>query len=386
MMAKRPLPKKLLVAIAMVLSFVLPNPPVAFATPSAWAEETVSEALALRFVPDTVSHDYQDNISRIDFCSIALNFLGFQYGFYTNNAQEADFPFHLYCTYHLDQNGEPYSVSDYTNPYDSWQGVLLSTTLFDDFPQYDRTAEYTEDELFVVTNHPRIATQAAIIGVMQGRGQRIFDPYSPITRQEAAVVLARVYAAYDGQIPANVPSADFIDQDSIASWATDAVSLMCAMDVMQGTEDGRFDPLAPYTVEQCIAAFYRLYQNAPTSRCRNNVFPLRNVETTFAHSNPGSWSNYDILFQCTSVNYSVFVGKAQIVAGREVNPNFIAVINNAGGIYWVDAPPFGDITDFNWSEESQQLTIQGVVGNRLVEWTFDIYAATHVVQKDGVEE
>lgn len=355
--------------VPIFLSSLLIGGSVAYAFPSDWAKTEVEMALELGFVPDEISHEYQENISRIDFCSIALNFIGFQYGFASANKEEAQFPIDVYCKYHLRSDGLPYSVSDYSQECRSWQELLIKEkyNFFSDFPAFDIAKEYTAEELYIAVEHPTIATKAAIIGIMGGRGNGIFDPYSPISRQEAATVLARVYHAYDGSIPDNV-SLEYSDTELIEEWAFDSVSLMTTMGIMCGTENEQFDPLGFYTVEQCISTFYRLYINAPNSRLKRNIAVLRTPEVTWQESQPGSWADYVLLWEKEIEEGKIVFGHADIVSGRSVNGYFMAFIDRAGGIYWIDVPWFSEVLDFEWDEEHCQLIIRGAYSE------FEIYS------------
>lgn len=89
------------------------------------------------------------------------------------------------------------------------------------------------------------------------------DPNGLLTRQEAAVFLARTYEAYGGEftVPDNGPA--YTDWDEVDIWAKDSVAFLSGAGVMQGYEDGRFCPKEFYTYEQCIISLLRLHENMP---------------------------------------------------------------------------------------------------------------------------
>ena len=60
---------------------------------------------------------------------------------------------------------------------------------------------------------------AHALGIVQGRGDGIFDPYALITRQEAATMLCRAYAASAVASPAAEDAAPFADEGDIDAWA-----------------------------------------------------------------------------------------------------------------------------------------------------------------------
>lgn len=56
----------------------------------------------------------------------------------------------------------------------------------------------------------------------------------------------------------DVPSPEFNDNDTIAPWAVDAVGWVQETGIMQGDENGNFNPSEEHTVEQSIVTFVRL--------------------------------------------------------------------------------------------------------------------------------
>ncbi len=116
------------------------------------------------------------------------------------------------------------------------------------------------------------------LGVIEGRGDGIFDPFANITRQEAAVLLARTYQAYGGTLPEISDGIVFSDESTIAGWAKESVTAMSAMGIMNGYENGRFAPNDLFSYEQCLTTLARLYKNLPVSRKNGNVTPLFTYE------------------------------------------------------------------------------------------------------------
>ena len=111
-------------------------------------------------------------------------------------------------------------------------------------------------------------------GIVQGRGDGIFDPNAPITREEAAVMLYNTYLAYANHAEEDIPELDleqFEDQDEISPWARQAVSTMAAWNVMAGMSETEFGPKSHYTYEQCWVTLLRLYKNAPEGRLQGSV-------------------------------------------------------------------------------------------------------------------
>ena len=107
-----------------------------------------------------------------------------------------------------------------------------------------------------------VATQ---LGILKGRGDSGLDEHSFITRQEAAVMLARTYRSYGGVAPDTLNPISFTDQSDVANWAMYDVQLMNHLGIMTGDLNGRFNPLDSFTIEQCYATLVRLSEKTPSA-------------------------------------------------------------------------------------------------------------------------
>jgi hypothetical protein len=116
------------------------------------------------------------------------------------------------------------------------------------------------------------------LGLVQGRGNGLFDPEGLITRQEAAVMLTRAYGICGGKLPENTSETSFTDETETADWAKESARALSTWNVIKGMQDGSFSPNGHYTVEQCLVTLLRLYENAPVSRIKGNVKPLFTYE------------------------------------------------------------------------------------------------------------
>ena len=182
--------------------------------PSVWATEEVENARNAGIIPENLDSQYQDNISREEFCEIAAALVESKTG-----EAIADV---------LDQKG------------------LTARNPFSD-----------------TTNSDVVAMNA--LGVVNGTGEGRFSPNDEITREEAATMLTRLGKIMNLHSPESV-ELSFSDADSISDWAYDAVAFVSScMDptnnkyVMGGTGGNRFSPKEPYTREQAFASFMRLY-------------------------------------------------------------------------------------------------------------------------------
>lgn len=129
-----------------------------------------------------------------------------------------------------------------------WQAVESPT--FSDIPD----GAWYEDVLL----------RAASAGVMTGSDGRI-RPSDRITRQEAAVCLARALGLWQVTRPA-----DYTDFDEVADWAKSEVSALTRFGFISGRGDGRFAPTEDLTRAEAAALIAKLLRpeddgsNTPT--------------------------------------------------------------------------------------------------------------------------
>ena len=192
-----------------------PNPsdPSAGSGSSSWAQGEVGQAIALGFVPGELQYNYQQNITRQEFCKLIVNMLMGKSS--TLNSQDA-----FIRAYNIDLNAEPFS---------------------------DTSDQYV-----------KIAYSLQIVN---GTGSGKFSPGNSITRQEAASMLQRAAAVF--QFTEYKGSAGvFSDKGSVASWASAAVDFVSANGIMGGS-GGAFTPHGYYSREQSILTALRLFNAFP---------------------------------------------------------------------------------------------------------------------------
>ncbi len=174
---------------------------------SPWAKETVLSAIEAGYVPEELQSSYQNEITRQEFCRMAIRFL---------NAR-------------TDLN------------------ALLAA------------AEITAAE--AGTAFTDTADQSVLLcyrlQIVNGRGNGIFDPTGLITRQEATKILSIVARCLD--LPADdaqsVPP--YADEAQIADWAKEYVDFCTRAGILNGMTTG-FVPLGHFTREQAIATVWRM--------------------------------------------------------------------------------------------------------------------------------
>ncbi len=179
-----------------------------------WAYPEVVSAIEEELVPVYLQNLYLNDITREEFCDLAVQAIGEVLGKDIGDVVQQ-------------QTGKS---------LDAWQH------------------EYP----FADTNSSNVIAAYAL-GVVSGRGERRFDPYVTITRQEAAALLTRS-AKVLGMDTSNAEDAGFTDSDTVGVWFKDAVNFVCQTGVMGGTGGNAFSPTGTYTREQSYVTIYRLFQ------------------------------------------------------------------------------------------------------------------------------
>ena len=182
----------------------------------AWAYDEVVAAIEADLVPAGLQSLYRINIDRGEFCSLVMQAL--------TEALDTD----------LDSLVEQKTGKTID--------AIRAEAPFTDACEEDVLAAYA-------------------LGIVNGRGNGVFDPYAQINRQEAAAFLMRA-AKVLGMNTDNVRSAGFSDDASLASWGRDAVNFVYQIGVMNGTSTTQltFSPKGTYTREQSFMTIYRLFE------------------------------------------------------------------------------------------------------------------------------
>ena len=80
-----------------------------------------------------------------------------------------------------------------------------------------------------------------------------------ITRQDMAVMVARVIDKLNIKHVKEGDTAEFIDKKDISEYAVNAVELLCDMEILSGYEDGQFKPQKTLTRAECSKIIYGIY-------------------------------------------------------------------------------------------------------------------------------
>ena len=184
-------------------------------TPSDWAKDEVWQAQLAQLAPSNLQSKYRREITREEFCGLMVTLVEKQTG---------------------------QSISDYL----SAKGLAAKASFTD-------------------TTDPSVLAAYAL-GIVNGKSENKFSPRGSITRQEAAVMLART-ARILGVTTENKGS--FTDTQQFASWAADDIAFVSGLTdpitggkVMGGMGDGTFAPAAFYSREQAILTTLRIFHCA----------------------------------------------------------------------------------------------------------------------------
>lgn len=117
---------------------------------------------------------------------------------------------------------------------------------------------------FTDVNDPYV-TAAYSLGIISAAGDKTFNPYGNMTRQETAVMLVNLAKVIGVDISAH-NTQKYVDESYFASWAKDAIYTITAVNdgdnyVMTETEGGKFSPWMNLTREGAITALWRLYNS-----------------------------------------------------------------------------------------------------------------------------
>jgi len=176
-----------------VTSGTAPN----ISTASSWAHSRINQAFSLDLIPQSLQGNYSANITRAEFAALAVTL------------------------------------------YEKVTGTTITGRM-----SFNDTNDINVQKM-------------GYLGVVTGVGEGNFAPNRGLTRQEAAVMLARLATALGQTLPTSAPT--FADNAALSSWAVGPVGQMQAIGIMGETSNNNFSPLSPYTREQSIVTISRLF-------------------------------------------------------------------------------------------------------------------------------
>lgn len=186
-----------------------------------WAWDEVTQAIRAGLVPPYLQNLYRESISRGEFCDVVVCML------------EAA----------LDRDVEQLVLERTGRSLDQFRR---------DYPFLDCSE--------------RTVIAASALGIINGYGDGFFGPHDPVTRQQAAVMLART-AKVLGMDTAGAPDAGFRDSSLLADWSREAVNFLAARHIMNGDDTNAFGADDFYSREQAFMTALRLFRCVRPAAC-----------------------------------------------------------------------------------------------------------------------
>lgn len=171
-------------------------------TSSPWAKDSIKAALTKGFVPLNLQNNYTDNITRAEFCLMAIKFVEYK------------------------------------------TGKSIDTIMME-----GNVSRNTES--FIDTSHTSILAAYAL-NIVSGYNNK-FSPNSVISREQAAVMIRNTCEVLGFDI-SNSPTSVFTDIGSAEFWAVEAINFCYANRIMNGSNN-KFGPKSTFSREQSIIAF-----------------------------------------------------------------------------------------------------------------------------------
>lgn len=124
-----------------------------------------------------------------------------------------------------------------------WQINCDNPMQFDDVPDGDWFSE--------------AVAWAGGTGLVSGMGENMFEPHSPVTREQIAVMTVNFAKLCGAELPSNVQETEFADEENIQYWASDAVHAAQRAGIINGRDDNTFAPQDTATRAEVAAIMHR---------------------------------------------------------------------------------------------------------------------------------
>ena len=187
--------------LAKTVSIVFPDTQISTEdTPAAWAASDVEQAIANGILPESLQGKYCNPITRGEFCELIGGYIKAKTG---------------------------KTVTEYC------RALNAKAVEF-----YD--VEKSEENILCIAG----------LGIITGFPDNTFRPEAVITRQDAAIILARLATAMGATIEAK--DLQFSDAADISGYAKPGVAYVSSLGIMNGNADGSFAPKRMITREQAV--------------------------------------------------------------------------------------------------------------------------------------
>lgn len=141
--------------------------------------------------------------------------------------------------------------------------------------QYQTEADIAFKDISAEKWYTKDVSIAVAAGYMRGYTDGTFHPNANISRQEAAVAVARILS-----LQGEKQESTFVDATDIASWALKAVEANTKANIIIGYKDNTFQPLKELTRGEAISILDRVFNHYGTWYDEAGSFgPVEGVET-----------------------------------------------------------------------------------------------------------
>ena len=190
--------------LALTVSVVFPDTQIsAKDVPAAWAKDDVEQAIANGILPESLQGNYGVSITRGEFCELITGYIEAKTG---------------------------------KTVAECCRALKVGNVEFADIKN-------SEDHILGI----------AAIGIITGFPDNTFKPDALITRQDAAIILARLATVMGATVEAGgLGGLQFSDVADISDYAKPGVAYVSSLGIMNGNANGSFAPRRMITREQAI--------------------------------------------------------------------------------------------------------------------------------------
>ncbi len=198
---------------------------------------------------------------------------------------------------------------------------------------------------FVDCNNVAVS-QAYYNGIVSGVSENEFEPGRPVTRQEMAVMLVNVLNAAELNVIFNTGEdekaiQDFVDHKKVSDWAKAPMTTMINYSLLSGNDDNEIMPLDNTTREQAMACVNRCYKTFTEINQDRYMLPILTAPADFvsgdvvvAWGEIESATGYDVIVKDENgqIVYNSTVpaeSYVEIISESEVSPSDYSVVIGA---------------------------------------------------------
>lgn len=121
---------------------------------------------------------------------------------------------------------------------------------------YNKDAQCEFEDVLSSAWYYTYVASAQTENIVQGVGENVFGIGNNLTREDAAVIAARILERFNKA--GSTGNIEFTDNDSISEYALDSIKLLSGMNILNGFEDASFRPKAFLTRAETAKIIYML--------------------------------------------------------------------------------------------------------------------------------